>query len=77
MVNRSGYVHQSTLEGTLLTPPQVTLILMVSIHQNSTVDNWVYLADYDNQVLHIGSHLACFYGGNWILGALRMVVVCD
>ncbi|KAF8551640.1 glycoside hydrolase family 47 protein [Imleria badia] len=36
--------------------------------KNSTVDNWVYLADYDNQILHVGSHLACFYGGNWILG---------
>jgi mannosyl-oligosaccharide alpha-1,2-mannosidase len=39
------------------------------------VGNWVYLADYANQVLHVGSHLACFYGGNWILGASRMIVV--
>ncbi|KAI9569936.1 glycoside hydrolase family 47 protein [Boletus coccyginus] len=36
--------------------------------KNSTVGNWVYLADYDSQILHVGSHLACFYGGNWILG---------
>lgn len=37
--------------------------------QRSTVGNWLYLADYDgSQVRHVGSHLACFYGGNWILG---------
>ncbi|KAG6377416.1 glycoside hydrolase family 47 protein [Boletus reticuloceps] len=35
----------------------------------STVGNWAYLADYDgHNILHVGSHLACFYGGNWILG---------
>ncbi|KAF9236657.1 glycoside hydrolase family 47 protein [Melanogaster broomeanus] len=38
--------------------------------RNSTVGNWLYLADYDNKkmIRHVGSHLACFYGGNWILG---------
>ncbi|KAN0084171.1 glycoside hydrolase family 47 protein [Tylopilus felleus] len=36
--------------------------------KNSTVGNWTYLADYDNEILNVGSHLACFYGGNWILG---------
>ncbi|KAN0084178.1 glycoside hydrolase family 47 protein [Tylopilus felleus] len=37
--------------------------------KTSTVGNWTYLADYNNQqILHVGSHLACFYGGNWILG---------
>ncbi|KAH7886959.1 glycoside hydrolase family 47 protein [Phlebopus sp. FC_14] len=38
--------------------------------RTSTVDGWVYLADYDDnkQIRHVGSHLACFYGGNWILG---------
>ncbi|EGO29662.1 glycoside hydrolase family 47 protein [Serpula lacrymans var. lacrymans S7.9] len=37
--------------------------------RNSTVDDWLYLADFDGtNILHVGSHLACFYGGNWILG---------
>ena len=45
------------------------------VDQTSTVGNWVYLADYDGQVLPVGSHLACFYGGNWILGARRMIAV--
>lgn len=36
----------------------------------STVGDWTYLADFqdDRQIRHIGSHLACFHGGNWILG---------
>ncbi|KAH7931258.1 glycoside hydrolase family 47 protein [Leucogyrophana mollusca] len=35
----------------------------------STVDDHLYLADYDGtDIRHVGSHLACFYGGNWILG---------
>ncbi|KIJ11859.1 glycoside hydrolase family 47 protein [Paxillus involutus ATCC 200175] len=43
---------------------------MKELLRTSTVDNWVYLADYDDDKLirHVGSHLACFYGGNWILG---------
>ncbi|KAF8837975.1 glycoside hydrolase family 47 protein [Paxillus ammoniavirescens] len=38
--------------------------------RNSTVGDWLYLADYDENkaIRHVGSHLACFYGGNWILG---------
>ena len=48
---------------------------MVHFHQTSTVGNWSYLADYDNHVLHVGSHLACFYGGNWILGGSKLVAV--
>ncbi|KIK90609.1 glycoside hydrolase family 47 protein [Paxillus rubicundulus Ve08.2h10] len=38
--------------------------------RTSTVGDWVYLADYDDDKLirHVGSHLACFSGGNWILG---------
>ena len=38
--------------------------------QTSTVGNWTYLADLDDSgtIRHVGSHLACFYGGNWILG---------
>ncbi|KAL4079415.1 glycoside hydrolase family 47 protein [Scleroderma citrinum] len=40
-----------------------------TLARRSTVGNWLYIADYDSgNVLHVGSHLACFYGGNWILG---------
>ncbi|KAK7022107.1 alpha-1,2-mannosidase [Favolaschia claudopus] len=38
--------------------------------KTSTVGNHAYLADQDDQGLirHVGSHLACFYAGNWLLG---------
>jgi mannosyl-oligosaccharide alpha-1,2-mannosidase len=38
--------------------------------RTSTVGNFLYLADYDDdkKIRHVGSHLACFYGGNWLLG---------
>ncbi|KAI0289404.1 glycoside hydrolase family 47 protein [Multifurca ochricompacta] len=38
--------------------------------KTSTIGNHVYLADFDDQRLirHVGSHLACFYAGNWLLG---------
>ncbi|KAH9026210.1 seven-hairpin glycosidase [Lactarius pseudohatsudake] len=38
--------------------------------KTSTVGNHVYLADYDSKgrIRHVGSHLACFYAGNWLLG---------
>ncbi|KZP11248.1 glycoside hydrolase family 47 protein [Athelia psychrophila] len=37
--------------------------------RNSTVGNHLYLADYnEGDILHVGSHLACFYGGNWLMG---------
>jgi len=44
-----------------------------SIHtllKTSTVGDFSYLADYDDSGLirHVGSHLACFYAGNWLLG---------
>ncbi|KAJ7486234.1 glycoside hydrolase family 47 protein [Mycena galericulata] len=44
-----------------------------SIHtllKTSTVGNFSYLADRDDQGLirHVGSHLACFMAGNWLLG---------
>ncbi|KAG1876225.1 glycoside hydrolase family 47 protein [Suillus subluteus] len=43
---------------------------MKTLLRFSTIDNWLYLADYDDDknIRHVGSHLACFYGGNWILG---------
>ncbi|KAJ6557526.1 glycoside hydrolase family 47 protein [Mycena capillaripes] len=38
--------------------------------KKSTVGNRTYLADMDNDgnILHIGSHLACFHAGNWLYG---------
>ncbi|KAJ7255450.1 glycoside hydrolase family 47 protein [Mycena haematopus] len=38
--------------------------------RNSTVGGYMYLADYDDQhrIRHVGSHLACYYAGNWLLG---------
>ncbi|KAM5533998.1 hypothetical protein V8D89_012318 [Ganoderma adspersum] len=38
--------------------------------RTSTVGNWTYLADLDDSgtIRHIGSHLACFMAGNWIMG---------
>ncbi|KAN0109003.1 glycoside hydrolase [Russula decolorans] len=41
-----------------------------TLMKTSTVGNHVYLADYDDQkrIRHVGSHLACFYAGNWLLG---------
>ncbi|KDQ31758.1 glycoside hydrolase family 47 protein [Pleurotus ostreatus PC15] len=38
--------------------------------RTSTVGNFTYLADFDEnkRIRHVGSHLACFNGGNWILG---------
>jgi len=41
-----------------------------TLMKTSTVGNHVYLADLDDQGLirHVGSHLACFYAGNWLLG---------
>jgi len=38
--------------------------------RRSTVGNFLYLADFDDSrtIRHIGSHLACFHGGNWLFG---------
>ncbi|KAF9495142.1 glycoside hydrolase family 47 protein [Pleurotus eryngii] len=38
--------------------------------RTSTVGNFTYLADFDEnkRIRHVGSHLACFNGSNWILG---------
>lgn len=43
---------------------------MIYGYKTSTVGDHVYLADFDNQrqIRHISSHLACFHGGNWLLG---------
>ncbi|KAK7044657.1 alpha-1,2-mannosidase [Favolaschia claudopus] len=38
--------------------------------KKSTVGDHTYLADYDSdgKIRHVGSHLACFHAGNWLLG---------
>ncbi|KXN84062.1 putative mannosyl-oligosaccharide alpha-1,2-mannosidase 1B [Leucoagaricus sp. SymC.cos] len=38
--------------------------------KRSVYGNQTYLADYDGlkHIVHISSHLACFHGGNWLLG---------
>ncbi|KAJ7064868.1 glycoside hydrolase family 47 protein [Mycena amicta] len=38
--------------------------------RTSTVGNHLYLADFDSsrRIRHVGSHLACFHAGNWLLG---------
>ncbi|KAJ7686657.1 glycoside hydrolase family 47 protein [Mycena rosella] len=37
--------------------------------RNSTVGNHLYFADFDgSSIRHVGSHLACFHAGNWLLG---------
>ncbi|KAK7042566.1 alpha-1,2-mannosidase [Favolaschia claudopus] len=37
--------------------------------RKSTVGNFTYLADFDgSRIRHVGSHLACFHAGNWLLG---------
>ncbi|KAJ7892744.1 glycoside hydrolase family 47 protein [Mycena olivaceomarginata] len=42
----------------------------VGFCSKSTVGNHTYLADYDDdgKIRHVGSHLACFHAGNWLLG---------
>ena len=44
--------------------------LPLTTEKTSTIGNYVYLADLDDEGLirHVGSHLACFYAGNWLLG---------
>ncbi|KAJ7176363.1 glycoside hydrolase family 47 protein [Mycena crocata] len=38
--------------------------------RTSTIGNHLYLADMDGsrRIRHVGSHLACFHAGNWLLG---------
>ncbi|KAI0296399.1 glycoside hydrolase family 47 protein [Russula brevipes] len=43
---------------------------ITTLMKTSAVGNHVYLADFDDnrRIRHVGSHLACFYAGNWLLG---------
>ncbi|KAF5389586.1 hypothetical protein D9757_004083 [Collybiopsis confluens] len=37
--------------------------------RRSTVGNHLYISDWDDgELIHVGSHLECFHGGNWIFG---------
>jgi len=47
---------------------------MKFLARTSTVGNHLYLADRqdDGSIVHIGSHLACFHSGNWLLGGKLM-----
>jgi hypothetical protein len=41
--------------------------------QTSTVGNHSYLADFNEsgQLIEVGSHLACYMAGNWLLGMCK------
>jgi len=39
-----------------------------NLARTSTVLDWQYMADWDEGIIHIGSHLECFLAGNWMLG---------
>ena len=48
----------------------------LTTEKTSTIGNHVYLADYDDQKLirHVGSHLACYLAGNWLLGTVYLLL---
>ena len=50
----------------------MTAVLM----KTSARHNWNYPADYDDQkrIRHVGSHLECFHGGNWLFGMIPLLV---
>ncbi|KAJ7033752.1 glycoside hydrolase family 47 protein [Mycena alexandri] len=43
---------------------------ITTLLRKSTVGNHTFLADFDDNrnIRHVGSHLGCFYAGNWLLG---------
>jgi hypothetical protein len=51
--------------------------LVLTAEKTSTVGNHVYLADFDDnrRIRHVGSHLACFHAGNWLLGNYADILV--
>ena len=65
------YIHQGVAQGSEFHAQRDAFAYANSLQQNSTVGNFLYLADYDDnrKIRHVGSHLGCFVGGNWILGA--------
>ncbi|KAG9101559.1 maturation of Asn-linked oligosaccharides protein [Ceratobasidium sp. UAMH 11750] len=54
---------------TWLTAVDSSIIHLMSEAVETDVKGLLYLGDHHNGTLrHIGSHLGCFYGGNWIMG---------
>lgn len=64
---RLSNTNDNTFAGSWLAAVDSSIRTLI---KTSTVGNHVYLADYDDQknIRHVGSHLACFYAGNWLLG---------
>jgi len=73
MANGSRLLNQDFDEGQLIITSFTCYISYLTTEKTSTVGNYVYLADLDDQGLirHVGSHLACFYAGNWLLGNIE------
>ncbi|RDB30027.1 putative mannosyl-oligosaccharide alpha-1,2-mannosidase 1B [Hypsizygus marmoreus] len=66
------HARLSNTDDTLFTDTWLTAVdsSIKNLLRTSTVGNHLYLADFDAQkrIRHVGSHLACFHGGNWIFG---------
>ncbi|KAI0044946.1 glycoside hydrolase family 47 protein, partial [Auriscalpium vulgare] len=67
---RLSNTDDETFADTWLTAVDSSITTLIKASATSTVGNHVYLADFDDnrQIRHVGSHLACFYAGNWLLG---------
>lgn len=54
---------------TWLTAVDSSIIHLAQEAVNTDIKGLLYLGDWDNGTFrHIGSHLGCFHGGNWIMG---------
>ncbi|QRV76191.1 glycoside hydrolase family 47 protein [Ceratobasidium sp. AG-Ba] len=54
---------------TWLTAVDSSIVHLMQEAVGTNIKGLLYLGDYYNGSLrHIGSHLGCFYGGNWIMG---------
>ncbi|KAH9164862.1 seven-hairpin glycosidase [Lactarius sanguifluus] len=66
------YAHLSNTDDTTFVDAWFTAVdsSIRYLKQTSTVGDHVYLADIDDDgsVRPVGSHLACFHAGNWMLG---------
>ncbi|CAE6517761.1 unnamed protein product, partial [Rhizoctonia solani] len=52
-----------------LTAVDSSISYLAHVAVNTSVPDLLYLGDYTGgKVRHISSHLACFHGGNWIMG---------
>ncbi|KIY47407.1 glycoside hydrolase family 47 protein [Fistulina hepatica ATCC 64428] len=65
------YARLSNTDDTIFADTWYTAVdsSITTLLRTSTVGNHTYTADWDDgTILHVGSHLACYAGGNWILG---------